>query len=75
MVAFSYKGRRAADRVHAHLIWIRVKLTFAELKHLVRMACTKSKEYTPTNTRWDWSEPVLARYPAVDQTSYHYGAS
>ena len=24
-----------------------------------------------TLDRFDWSEPVLARYPAVDQTSYH----
>jgi len=67
-------GKRACVRIHEALIQIACKLTFGQLKGLLK-APPRSAKYTPTHTRWDWSEPIAARYPARDQTSYQYGAS
>ena len=69
-----YKGKRACVRIDEALIQIVCKLSFGQLKALLK-APPRSAKWTATNTRWDWAESVLARYPVHDQTSYHYGAS
>ena len=69
-----HKGKRAVVRIDSARIQIVVNMAFAQLKGLLKPR-SGALPVPLTNTRWDWAEPVIARYPARDQTSYGYGIS
>jgi len=54
--------------------WVIQLLEVRPVRPIEAFTLARQMKVPETNTRWDWSEPIAARYPARDQTSYQYGA-